>query len=762
MRPVIIKFVSLACCAAWLSIPAPAQTLPNPPAIFTPATTARATKLLGQMTPDEKIGQLTQLFVFAPNPAVDAMISSGKMGSALFVTDPVEINRLQHLAVDNTRLHVPLIFGFDVIHGFRTIFPVPIANAASWDPAGVERVEAIAAAEANAVGINWAFAPMVDIARDPRWGRIVEGAGEDPYLGSAMARAEVRGFQGPTIGTPNHVLACVKHFAGYGAAEGGRDYDASYISDSQFQNLYLPPFRAAVAAGAGSLMSAYMDVNDVPATGNKFLLSETLRESWKFKGFVVSDANAVKSLVNHGFAKDPQDAGVRALTAGVNMEMAIGDPAYGHLKDALAAKQITQQQIDAAVLPILEAKIQLGLFEHPYADVPHSETVLADPAHREAARNAAQRSAVLLKNEGHLLPLSKTAYKSIAVIGPTGSDPYDMTGSWTFVQKNDETVTIPKGLAAKLGPGVKIAYAPGVQIARLYPSFFNQIEHITEETVWSADQAKAEFDKAVALAKASDLVLLTVGEHHNMSGEAASTSTLSLPGNQEKLIEAVAALGKPTVLILQSGRPIDLRYAAEHLPAILDIWFPGSEGGNATADLLFGDVAPGGHLPINWPRDEGQIPVPYAHNLTQEAAAQSKRYWNEPNTPLFPFGFGLSYSTFSFSNLKVDKPTSRLGESIIVSVDVANTGSAAADEVAQLYIHQQYGRSSRPVRELKGFERIHLDAGAHQAVTFTLSPAELQYWSASDHKWGEDASTFDLYTGADSTATLTTTFTRQP
>lgn len=739
-----------------------AQTIQTPATLFTPDTTARATKLLSQMTQEEKIGQLTQLFVFKPDPAVDAMISSGKMGSALFVTDPVEINRLQKLAVENSRLHIPLIFGFDVIHGFRTIFPVPIATAASWDPAGVERNEAIAASEARAVGIDWAFAPMVDIARDPRWGRIVEGAGEDPYLGAAMARAEVRGFQGPAIGTPDHVLACVKHFAGYGAAEGGRDYDASYISEAQIQNVYLPPFRAAIAAGSGSLMSAYMDVNDVPATGNKFLLTETLRDTWHFNGFVVSDANAVKSLVNHGFAKDPQDAGVRALSAGVNMEMALDTPAYGNLQKALAAKQITPQQIDAAVLPILEAKIQLGLFEHPYADVPRSQTVLADPAHREAARLAAQRSAVLLKNEGNLLPLSKTAYKSIAIIGPTGSDPYDMTGSWTFVQDNNETVTIPKGLAAKLGPDVKVTYAPGVQIARLYPSFFNEIEHLTEAPVWSADQTKAEFDKAIALAKDSDLVLLTLGEHHNMSGEAASTSTLTLPGEQEKLLEAVTALGKPTVLILQSGRPLDIRYAAAHIPAILDIWFPGTQGGNATTDLLFGDTAPGGHLPFNWPRDEGQIPVPYAHNLTQDASAQTKRYWNEPNTPLYPFGFGLSYSTFSFSNLAVDKPTSHLGQSITVTVDVANTGSVAADEVAQLYIHQQYGRSSRPVRELKGFERIHLDAGAHETVTFTLSPAKLQYWSATDRKWAEDPATFDLYAGGDSTATLKTTFTRRP
>jgi beta-glucosidase len=731
-----------------------------PPAIFTPATTARAQALMGQMTTDEKIGQLTQLFVFQKSEAVDERIRTGGMGSALFVTDPTEINRLQHLAVDNTRLHIPLIFGFDVIHGFRTIFPAPLAMAASWDPSGAEREETIAAAEARSVGIHWAFAPMIDIARDPRWGRIVEGAGEDPYLGSAMARAHVRGFQGPAIGTPDHVLACAKHFAGYGAAEGGRDYDASYISDAQMQNVYLPPFHAAVEAGVGSLMSAYMDLNDVPATGNKFLLTDTLRTEWGFQGFVVSDADAVKSLEKHGFAADAEDAGVRALTAGVNMEMALMDPAYGHLKDALAANKVTMAQIDAAVLPILEAKIQLGLFEHPFVDVLRSERVLADPAHRKEARLLAQRSAVLLRNEGSLLPLSKTSYKSIAIIGPTGTDPMDMTGSWTFVQDNKETVTIEAGLREKLGSGVSVSYAPGVQIERHFPSFFDQISRVQRPAPWSAEEANTQFDKAVALAKSSDLVLLTLGEHQQMSGEAASRSSLELPGDQQKLMEAVMALGKPTVLVLSNGRPLNISWAAEHVPAILDIWYPGTQGGAAVADLLFGDAVPGGHLPIAWPRNVGQIPINYAHNLTQDSSKQGERYWNEPSTPLFPFGYGLSYSKFSFQNLQVDQESSPTGSELNVTAEVTNTGSAAADEVAQLYIHQRAGRSSRPVRELKGFERIHLMPGAHRTVHFKLGPAELRYWSAADHSWGEDAAAFDVWVGADSTATLHNSFTR--
>ena len=741
------------------AIAVPAQQL-GPPPIFTPATERRARALISQMTLEEKTGQLTQQFVFKQDAATDEAIRAGRIGSALFVTDPAEIDRLQHLAVEGTRLHIPLIFGFDVIHGFRTIFPVPLAMAASWDPSTAERAETVAAREARSVGIHWAFAPMLDIARDPRWGRIVEGAGEDPYLGAAMARAEVRGFQGPAIGTPDHLLACAKHFAGYGAAEGGRDYDASYISDAQLQNVYLPPFRAAVEAGIGSLMSAYMDLNDVPATGNRFLLTDTLRTQWHFNGFVVSDADAVKSLVPHGFAKDPQDAGLRALTAGVNMEMEQSAPAYGTLAKSLAEHKITLAQIDAALLPILEAKIQLGLFEHPYSDVAASATTLATPAHRTESRRAAERSIVLLRNEGALLPLSKSSYKSIAVIGPTGHDPMDLTGSWTFVQHNDETVTIPQGLTTLLGPTVKVGYAEGVQIARHFPSFFDALFHIVTPPTWSATEAAAQYDRALALARASDLVILTVGEHQQMSGEAASSSTLALPGDQQRLIEAVAALGKPTVLILQAGRPLDIAWAAQHIPAVLDVFYPGSQGGAAIANTLFGDATPGGHLPLQWPRNVGQIPNNYAHNLTQDAAKQGERYWNEPSTPLFPFGFGLSYSTFQFTNLRVDHPASKPGETVDVAVDVRNTGTHPADEVAQLYLHQQYGRSSRPIRELKGFERIHLDPNQTRTVHFKLGPQELQYWSATDRLWKEDSTTFDLYAGPDSTATLHTTLTR--
>ena len=727
--------------------------------IFTAATEKRAHDLLKQMTPEEKIGQMEQLFVFQPDPAIDERIRAGRLGSALFVTDPATINKMQHLAVENTRLHIPLIFGFDVIHGFRTIFPVPIAMASSWDPAAVETAQGVAASEARAVGIDWAFAPMLDIARDPRWGRIVEGAGEDPYLGAAIARAQVRGFQGPAIGTADRVLACAKHFAGYGAAEAGRDYDASYISDVQLQNVYLAPFHAAVQEGVGSLMSAYMDLNDVPATGNAFLLHDTLRQSWGFKGFVVSDADAVKSLEKHGFAADAADAGLRAAKAGVNMEMAIGTLAYDHLADAVKSKQMSAAEVDQAVLPILEAKIQLGLFEHPYVDEAQAEKTLTDPAHREVSLHVAERAAVLLQNKGNLLPLTASAYKSVAVVGPTGSDPMDLTGSWTFVQKNEETVTIPAALIKRFGGAASVAYEPGVQIQRHFPSMFDAIFQIKAEAMWTETERQQKFDAAVALAKKSDLVVLTMGEHQNMSGEAASRSSLELPGDQLKLLKAVAALGKPTVLLLQGGRPLNLTEVVDKVPAILDVWYLGTRGGEAITNLLFGDVAPGGHLPLAWPRNVGQVPINYAHNLTQDATKQGQRYWNEPSTPLFPFGFGLSYTMFKFSNLQVE-PSSKIGAPLTVSVDVENTGGRAADEVAQIYVHQRSGRASRPVRELKGFQRISLAPREHRTLKFTLEDRDLMYWSGVEKTWVADASQFDLYAGDNADAELHGTFAR--
>ena len=721
---------------------------------------------MSRMTEDEKIGQLNQLFYFAQFMKPDMIepgLRDGKIGSLLFVTDPATINRFQKVAVEQSRLKIPLLFGFDVIHGFRTIFPVPLALASSWDVDLVERVQTIAAREASATGIRWTFAPMLDVARDPRWGRIVEGAGEDPFLGARIAVAQVRGFQGQNPASPGRLLACMKHFAGYGAAAGGRDYDAAYISDAELYNVYLPPFQAAVDAGVGSAMSAYMDLNDVPATGNAFLLRDVLRKQWGFKGFVVSDADAVGNLVTHGFAEDKADAAARALTAGVDMEMSIPAGISNTYSSSLAKlikeKRVTTAHLDEAVRRVLEAKFKAGLFENPYADESHAASMHNNAEHRKMARIAAQRSAVLLRNEGNLLPLDPK-FSSIAVIGPLADSKRDIRGSWSLADDMKTAVTVVEGIRAKVRSGVKVEYAPGVDIARAYPSLF-ELFFGPRPAAWSEAQRGEEFDKAVALARSSDLVVMVLGQHEEMSGEGASQSTIELPGRQRELLEAVSALGKPTVLVLINGRPLDISGAVTRVPAILEAWHPGAEGGNAIADLLWGDATPIGKLPVTWPRSSGQIPIYYSRNLTQEPESKpgfKSRYWDIPTSPLYPFGYGLSYTTFSYSNVRVSKATAKLGESVEVTVDVENTGQRPGEEVAQLYIHQRSGSASRPVRELKGFERVVLAPGEKKTVRFTLGKTELTYWSSAHKGWIQDPATFDVWVGGDSTATLQAKF----
>jgi beta-glucosidase len=719
--------------------------------------TRRANALLAQMTLPEKIGQLNQLFVFGNSAGLEADIPKGAFGSFLFVSDPAVINRMQHLAVEKSRLHIPILFGFDVIHGWRTIFPVPIAMAASWDPLMVEQAQTVAAREAYAVGIRWTFAPMVDIARDPRWGRIVEGAGEDPFLGSAMARAQVRGFQGPFAGSPDHLLACVKHFAAYGAGDGGRDYDSAFLSEDSLRNVYLEPYRAAVEAGAASVMSAYMDLNGVPATGNRFLLQDVLRGEWGFHGFVVSDAFSVKSLTTHGFSRDDRDAAFRALTAGVDMDMG-GRSYITQVAGLVEDGRLPVATVDNSVRRILAAKIRLGLFENPYVDEARAKQILAAPEHRQLARAAASRSAVLLRNEGQFLPLDKAKLSSIAVIGPLADSPADTTGSWTFANTPAETVAVLQGIRNSVPAGVKVEYARGGEIRRLFPSPIGRAPKTVPAT---AAEIATEIDQARELALRSDVAVLVLGELQDMSGEAASRATLDLPGRQEELLEAIVATGKPVVLVLISGRPLDLSWASEHVPAILEAWYPGAQGGNAVADLLFGAVNPGGKLPFSWPRSVGQIPVYYAHNLTQTpetARGFTSRYWDQLSSPLYPFGFGLSYTKFAFSNLKLSRTEVPLGQAFEASVDVENTGSRPGDEVVQLYIHQRAGSTSRPVRELKGFERVALAPGEKKTVRFTLDKAKLSYWSTPERKWVQEAETFDVWVGDDATAALHATF----
>jgi beta-glucosidase len=727
-----------------------------------------AKDLLRQMTLEEKVAQLSQLPGF-PIPEFVQQVGSPEdvirkygAGSVLWVSEPKEINRLQHVAVEQSRLHIPILFGLDVIHGYHTIFPSPIAMASSWDPKLVEAAQTVAAREARAGGIAWTFAPMLDIARDSRWGRMVEGAGEDPYLGAAIARAQVLGFQGTQPGALDRVLACAKHFAGYGAADGGRDYDSSYIPEEQMWNTYLPPFKAAADAGVGSFMSAYMDLNDVPATGNRWLLHDVLRDAWSYKGFVVSDANAVHSLITHGYARDGQDATGKAFSAGLNMDMASGTY-LKYLADEVKQRRISMQQIDEAVLPILEAKVRLGLFEHPYVDESRLAEVLNAPESQDLARSAVQKSVVLLRNDQNVLPLDKTKIKSIAVIGPLADADKDLLDMWGALTKPGPTISILQGIKEKAGNSIQVEFAHGPNIRRDIPSFFENVPMITikEQSKQTPEESRKAFDDSVALAKRSDVAVLVMGEIALMSGEAASRSSLKLSGGQQELLEAVAATGKPVVLVLVNGRPLEISWAAEHVPAILETWYGGSQAGNGIADILFGDANPAGHLPVSWPRSSAQLPLYYNHNLTQapeDAPRFTSRYWDIPSTPLYPFGYGLSYTTFSFDNLKLDRSQAKIGSAIDVAVDVANTGSRAGDAVVQLYIHQRAGSASRPVKQLKGFQRINLQAGAKQTIHFKLGSEELQFWSASKKQWTVEPEQFDVWVGDNSQAKLHSEF----
>lgn len=597
---------------------------------------------------------------------------------------------------------------------------------------------------------------MLHLTRDPRWGRIVEGPGEDPYLASVLARAQVKGFQGETIGQPGRVLAGPKHFLGYGASEGGRDYDSVNLSDAQLYNLYLPPFIAAIEAGAANVMSAYMDLNDVPAVANDWLLNGLLRDELGFDGFVVSDANAVRSLIPQHFASDATDAAVRSIRAGNDMEMSLGVGAFDTLVAAVREGHLDEAVVDRAVRRILIAKFRMGLFEAPYVDAEQAEAILEAPEHRALARRAAEQAMVLLQNRDNILPLRPGAHQRVAVIGPMADSPIDTVGPWSFADKPDETVTLFKGVKARLEGVAEVATAPGLQLRRGTTSMFAAMRPMPRR--WDAATAEAEYARALDLARRSDLIILTVGEDYYMSGEQASRISLSLPGEQQKLIDAVTALGKPVVMVMVNGRPLDIRQASTQVPAILEAWHPGSEGGAAVANVLFGDVSPGGKLPMTWPRDVGQIPLYYAHNRTKDPATTATRYWDGPSTPHYPFGYGLSYTNFLFSDITVDRPVVSADGRLTVSVVVTNTGARIGDETAQLYIHQRAARATRPVRELKGFQRVTLAPGERRTLTFTLGEAELKYWSSAERKWVVDPGVFDIWIGGDSRAELHTTF----
>jgi beta-glucosidase len=696
--------------------------------------------LLARMTLEEKLGQLNLPSVAGqPSPEQLDLVRQGLVGGFLNCTGAAATREAQRVAVTESRLHIPLLLGYDVIHGYRTTFPIPLAEAASWDPAAAESTAHVAAREAAAAGVNWTFAPMVDIARDPRWGRIAEGSGEDPYLGSRMAMARVRGFQGSDLRAPDAVLATAKHFAAYGGAEGGRDYNTVDMSERTLREIYLPPFRAAVDAGVGSIMTSFNEIAGVPSHANRWLVTGVLRGEWKFPGLVVSDWTGVAELQAHGIAGSPAEAGKLALDAGVDMDMVSG--IYIHELPALVrAGRIPVAAVDRAVRRILRAKAALGLFADPYhgASVEREQATLLAPEHRALARRVADEAIVLLKNEGSLLPLT-SARHTIAVIGPLADDPSAALGSWPGHGDPHDAVTVLAGLKERAGTAVAVQYAKGAGIG---------------------DTATAGFTEAVALARQADVAVLVLGEAGDMSGEAASRSHLGLPGVQEQLLEAVQGTGTPVVLVIMSGRPLAVRWAAEHVPAIVEAWALGVETGHALADVLFGDVSPSGKLPVSVPRTVGQVPIYYDHKNTGRPAGDIKwtsKYLDLPSGPLFPFGYGLSYTTFAYSDLRLSAPRVTPAGTVRVSATVTNTGSRAGTEVTQLYVRDEVASVTRPVRQLAGFRRVTLAPGASQRVEFTLTPNQLGFYDQR-MRFVVEPGPFQVFVGGSSDAQLEGTF----
>ncbi|HEX3741731.1 MAG TPA: beta-glucosidase BglX [Terriglobales bacterium] len=745
----------ILCCTLLLvcGLKAPAQQPPSDSEIE-----QRVNALLEKMTLEEKAGQITQLV--GVNPHTIEMIKQGRVGSVLGVLGAADTNAAQRAAVEGSRLKIPLIIGYDVIHGYRTIFPVPLASAGSFDPQMIEQSERIAAKEATASGVKWVFAPMVDIARDPRWGRIVEGAGEDPYLGSVVAAARVHGFQGSNIADPQSVVACVKHFVAYGAVEGGRDYNTVDISEELLREVYLPPFHAAVDAGVGTLMSAFNDLNGVPATANHHTLTDILRDEWKFSGFVVSDYNSVHELIPHGIAANDSQASLEAITAGVDMDMADDD--YERvIPDLVKSGKLPESVVDEAVRRVLRVKFKAGLFEHPYTDPGREKTDILTPDSLQAERKMAQESMVLLQNNSDLLPLKKD--QTVAVIGPLANDKASQLGPWAGNGQAKDAVTPLEGIAAKLGKD-HVIYAKGVNIPPFEKGLAAGVAapapvSATGVAGIETSNKPASIEDAVAAANKADTVILFVGELAGMTGEASSRASLKLPGEQMKLISAVLATKKPIVMVLESGRPLNITWAPEQVPAIVQAWFLGVQAGNAIADVLFGDASPSGHLPLSWPRSVGQIPVYYNHKSTGRPSSPDRwhtGYLDMSKEPLYPFGYGLTYTTFKFGDVKAESPVSK-GGSLHVSAEIENTGKREGTEVVQLYVHDRIAPTSRPVRELKGFHRVTLAPGEHKTVEFTVQAHDLGSYDPEMH-WIVPSGTYDVWVAPDAISGVGTTF----
>lgn len=719
---------------------------PDPDPLSEEGINRRVDSVLALMTLDEKIGQLTlytsdmdQTGAFL-RPEYIEDIKKGNVGAIFNAYGAEYTRKLQEMAVKETRLGIPLLFGYDVIHGHRTIFPMPLAEAASWDMDMIQRAAQVAATEATAEGLHWTFAPMVDIARDPRWGRIVEGSGEDVFLGSKIAAARVRGFQGTDIRALNTMAATVKHFAAYGAAQAGRDYHTVDMSERQLRETYLPPFKAAIDAGALSIMTAFNDVAGVPATASKFLMTDILRDEWGFKGFVVTDYTAIMELRHHGVAADEHHASELALNAGVDMSMQDG---YFQLTLADLVKQgrVKEADIDQAVRRVLRVKFMLGLFDDPYrySDPEREKAEVMKPEHIQAAREMAHKSMVLLKNENNTLPLSKSV-RTVAVIGPLSEARRELIGSWSAAGDWAKSVTLLEGVKAAV-PNARVIHAEGCDI------------NCT---------STAGFQAAVNAARQADVVILALGEAYWMSGEAASRSDINLPGMQQQLAEAIHKTGKPVVAVLMNGRPLTINWLDENIPAILETWFLGTTTGNAIADVLFGDVNPSGKLPVTFPRNVGQIPIHY--NLLPTGRpfkAEDKytsKYLDVPNEPLYVFGYGLSYTTFAYSDLSLSAPSITGADSLTVSVTLTNTGSRTGEEVVQLYIRDKVASVSRPVKELKGFVKVSLEPGESRNIAFVINPNDLSFYK-EDLSFGWEPGDFDVFVGGNSRDVLNATFT---
>jgi len=715
--------------------------------------------LMKKMTLEEKIGQLNLPGAGdittgqASSSGIAQKIEQGKVGGLFNIKSVAKIKEVQQLAVNKSRLKIPLLFGMDVIHGYETVFPIPLGMSCIWDMKLVERSARIAAQEASADGINWTFSPMVDISRDPRWGRISEGSGEDAYLGSQIAKAMVKGYQGTDLSKNNTIMSCVKHYALYGAAEAGRDYNTTDMSRPRMFNEYLPPYKAAVDAGVGSVMASFNEIDGVPATANKWLLTDVLRKQWGFKGFVVTDYTGINEMVDHGIG-DLQTVSARALMAGIDMDM-VGEGILTTIQKSLKEGKATVAQIDAACRRILEAKYKLGLFDDPfrYCDENRAKTEIFTDGNRKEARAIAAESFVLLKNDGNVLPLKKSG--TIAVIGPLADATENMTGTWSVAAVFSKSISVLKGMQEVAGSNAKILYAKGSNLDE--DSLIEQRATMFGKSLRRDNRQPSEIlQEAISAANQADVIVAALGEAAEMSGEASSRTSIEIPGIQRELLKALLNTGKPVVLVLFTGRPLALTWEQQHVPAIINVWFGGSEAGHAIADVLYGDVNPSGKLSTTFPQNIGQVPIFYNHKNTGRPLPEGKwfqkfrsNYLDVSNDPLYPFGYGLSYTNFSYSDITLSSSSMKPGQKITASVTVTNNGSRDGKEVVQLYIRDIVGTSTRPVKELKGFQKIELKAGASKTVSFDITVNDLKYYNY-ELKYVAEPGDFKIFIGGNS------------